>query len=116
MAALNGFDAQHLPGFNSQLHVQQADAKQQVDGNSLASGPKSGAFSKVFALKTQRSLELKGLVCGEGRVKLELDVLQMFLGLRIAFRLAGLSMRVSWGFPFLGMLVRLEESPLEWES
>lgn len=44
---LNGFDAQHLPGFNSQLHVQQADAKQQVDGNSLASGPKSGAFSKT---------------------------------------------------------------------
>lgn len=63
-----------------------------------------GAFSRIFALKIQRSIELKWLMCGEGRVKLELDVLQMFLGLRIAFRLAGRSMDVSRSFPFLGML------------
>lgn len=47
--------------------------------------PAAATFPRIFALKDQRSLETKELVCGEGRVKPELCVFQTFLGLQITF-------------------------------
>lgn len=53
--------------------------------------PPTVTFPRMFALKDQRSLEMKKLMCGEGRVKPELHVFQMFLGLQITF-----SLQVGW--------------------
>lgn len=69
-------------------------------------------FPRMFASKDQRSLEMKELVHGEGRVKPELHIFWVFLGLQITF-----SLQVGWlgqwmclgAFPSLaagGMLAR----------
>ena len=53
--------------------------------------PPAVTFPRMFALKDQRSLEMRELMHGEGRVKPELHVFQMFLGLQISF-----SPQVGW--------------------